>query len=124
MGVREEGSLDLLGRCADNGEVLIEAEDLAELLALARNPPDPGLVGRPPTMKETADLDHAADRLFLNLTAEEQALYLSRVSADEAATDLEKLMPSRRAIVFDLLPQIQRQAVAHNWDRDGKVLSD
>lgn len=123
MGEREDGNLKVLGRCVDAGETLIEADDLADLLALAHNPPDPDSVGRPPTMRESADLDDAADNLFLHLTAEEQALYLSEVSVEESAMDLERLPPSRRAIVFDLLPQVQRQAVVRNWDRHGKVLS-
>ena len=85
--------------------------------------PDPDSVGRPPTMSKSADLDDAADNLFLHLTAEEQALYLSKVSADEVAMDLERLTPSRRAIVFDLLHRVQRQAVERIWNRYGKALS-
>ena len=116
-----DGDLNVLGRCVDTGQTLVEADDLADLLALAHNPPDPDTVGRPPTGRESVDLDDAAEHLFLQLTAEEQALYLSAVPADEAATDLNRLAPARRAMVLELLPPVQRQAVARHWDHEGKV---
>lgn len=119
----EDSNLNPFAGGVDTDSTPTEAEDLAEFLALAHHPPDPDSVGRRPTTKESAALDDAADNLFLDLTAEEQALYLSEVSSDEAATDLQRLTPSRRAAVFNLLPSTQKQAVAHNWDHHGKVLS-
>lgn len=68
MGECSDGDLNVLGRCVDTGQTLIAADDLADLLALAHNPPDPDTVGRPPTRRESADLDAAAERLFLQLT--------------------------------------------------------
>ena len=123
MGEGFDDDMNVSGRCVDMGQTLIEAHDLAELLDLAHNPPDPDTVGRPPTREESANLDDAANHLFLQLTAEEQALYLSRVSAEDAAADLRRLTPPRREIVLKLLPQVQRQAVAHHRDLEGSVLS-
>jgi len=123
MGECLNGDLEVLGRCVDTDQTLIEAGDLAELLALAHNPPDPDMVGRPPTDKESTDLDEAANRLFLQLTAEEQALCLSKVSADEAAADLRRLAPPRRAIVLEMLPQVQRKALARYRNHKDTVLS-
>lgn len=123
MGECSDGDLNVLGRCVETGQTLVEAEELAYLLALAHNPPDPDAVGRPPTKRESADLDEAAGHLFLQLTPEEQALYLSRVSADEAATDLKRMAPARREIVLELLAPVQRRAVVRHWDHEGKVFS-
>jgi len=103
MGKCSDGDLSVLGRCVDTGRTLVEADVLADLLATVHHPPDPDTVGRPPTRREAADLDDAAERLFLQLTPEEQALYLSAVSADEAASDLKRLAPVRREILLKLL---------------------
>lgn len=104
------------GRCIVTGEVLIPADELAGLLELADNLPDPGEVGRPSTPEELERLARGADSLFAQRTTDEKVLYLNALPTDEAAKKLMRLHPKERTHLLGLLSPDRREAIAESRD--------